>query len=134
MHFQATPADFPDLVCVNQKFLLNYTGSALKEIWSCKLSSSDKCRGEFSGSVWSRDSFLVFETELAMPFVGSSSFSAPSINDVFSLDASKVTVITPPAPKVLPMQVHLALGHTPTSMAVAWATYEKNKTGSTHSE
>ena len=115
------PSDFPSLVCVAEKYLNAPSAVALTEVWTNK-----PTKFKMDGSIWRQPPF---HTNIAMPFVAGepASFSAPTAPR-HTLNAAKVQVVvmpTPPPPPPAPLvaeQVHLALGHSVDTMAVAWAT------------
>ena len=113
----ATLADFPDLMCVKEAYLLPPQGS-LKNLWKSTPTKFDK-----DGSVWAQTP----AGGLPMPFVAGSpsSFAAPPAPH--RLDVAKAQVVTMPL-KI--EQVHLALGHTVDTMAVSWATVSKQPAAS----
>ena len=112
----ATLADFPDLMCVKEAYLLPPQGS-LKNLWKSTPTKFDQ-----DGSVWAQT-----PAPLPMPFVAGSpsSFAAPPAPH--RLDVAKAQVVTMPL-KI--EQVHLALGHTVDTMAVSWATVSKQPAAS----
>lgn len=119
------PSDFPGLVCVANKYLTGPTSAKLSNVWTSQGSHHYK----MDGSAWSQPALKTEHGEIALPFVAgaASSFSAPTAPRR-TIDLSKVQVVAmpkppppPPAPLVVE-QVHLALGHTPDTMAVAWST------------
>jgi hypothetical protein len=121
----AKPSDFPGLVCVADKYLTAAAPVKLLPIWSCKGSKHYK----MDGTTWSQPALKTEQGEIAMPFVAGdpTSYSKPN-GDRRTIDVAKVKVVVlpkppppPPAPLVVE-QVHLALGHSVDTMAVAWAT------------
>jgi phosphodiesterase/alkaline phosphatase D-like protein len=75
----------------------------------------------------------MLNNSIAMPFVAGNGFDAPATTGLYMIDPSKVTIVAPPPPVIKPVQVHLALGHTPATMAVAWATSESTSAPITES-
>ena len=118
------PSDFPSLVCVANKYLTEPASVKLSNLWT-----SQPTHFKMDGSAWSQPALQTGQGGIALPFVAgdASSFSAPTAPRR-TIDLSKVQVVVlpqppppPPAPLVVE-QVHLALGHTPETMAVAWST------------
>lgn len=117
-------SDFPNLVCVSEKYLNPKRTAKLTEVWTNKPGKEKQ-----DGSAWKQPPFVAEGKTLAMPFVAgsSSSYSAPT-SPLYSLNPSQVQVVempTPPPPPpapLVPEQVHLALGFTVDTMAVSWST------------
>ena len=132
-----TPADFPDLFCVREVYTVPLASGNLTQLWNDRGSGID-----LNGSVWSQPSLTAPRSgELVrMPmWAGKGSYDAPA--GARTLDASSTGLAIygddptcdtpaptpaptpPPPPPGTPQQVHLALGHTPATMAVQWSTY-----------
>ena len=131
-----TPADFPDLACVRERYTVPLGAANLTQVWN------DHGSGiAMAGSVWTQPPLTEgVNATVSMPmWAGQDSYDAPAgghtldgrnaglalVGYVATCDAPAPTpaLTPPPPPPGTPQQVHIALGHTPATMGVQWATY-----------
>eukprot|EP01116_Phalansterium_solitarium_P006451 TRINITY_DN18751_c0_g1_i1.p1 TRINITY_DN18751_c0_g1~~TRINITY_DN18751_c0_g1_i1.p1 ORF type:complete len:468 (-),score=146.61 TRINITY_DN18751_c0_g1_i1:287-1690(-) len=84
----ATPANFPTLACVAQRYL-QPGGAGIHQVWNDHGSG-----GTFDGSVWAQDPLTIGDVSMAMPFVGQSGYDAPPM---WTFNASMVALVPPPS-------------------------------------
>jgi len=137
LKLHVTPKNFPDLMCVNEEYVLpniysnNTNISGLSLVWDSKPWKREKHKPhfEYDGSAWNQEE--LYADKVSLPFLaqGPHTFAAPSMS--YTFNPAKVEIEVLPSACYHPQQVHLGYGYSPSVMGVQWSTLEDNPTNVT---